>query len=79
MGKTKIQHVPNRSSLYPISFALSSTLENLNIQPKGGYYNTSILGLSKAWFFYLFICDGPIKDSHHPKKKKKSYSHKTYI
>jgi hypothetical protein len=29
------------------------------------------LGLSKAWFFYLFICDGPIKDSHHPKKKKK--------
>jgi hypothetical protein len=79
MGKTKIQHVPNRSSLYPISFALSSTLENVNIQPKGGYYNTSILGLSKAWFFYLFICDGPIKDSHHPKKKKKSYSHKTYI
>jgi hypothetical protein len=48
MGTTKIQHVPDRSSLYPISFALSSTLENLNIQPKGGYYNTSILGLSKA-------------------------------
>jgi hypothetical protein len=48
MGTTKIQHVPNHSSLYPISFALSSTLENLNIQPKGGYYNASILGLSKA-------------------------------
>jgi hypothetical protein len=49
MGTTKTQHVPNHSSLYPISFALSSTLGNLYIQPpKGGYYNISILGLSKA-------------------------------
>jgi hypothetical protein len=29
---------------------MNSPLENLYIQPKGGGYNISILGLSKAWF-----------------------------
>jgi hypothetical protein len=42
------QHVSNSSSLHPIFFALSSTLENLCIQPKGGDYNASILRLFKA-------------------------------
>jgi len=42
------QHVSNSSSLHAIFFALSSTLENLCIQPKGGDYNASILRLFKA-------------------------------
>jgi len=40
--------VPISPSLYPILFALSSTLENLYTQPKGRYYNIFILGLFKA-------------------------------
>jgi hypothetical protein len=58
------QHVSNSSSLYPIFFALSSTLENLHIQPKGGDYNASILRLFNALFYFIFI-DGPIKDAQH--------------
>jgi hypothetical protein len=39
---------------------------NLYEEPKGGDYNKSILGLLKASL--IFLCDGPIKIAHHPKK-----------
>jgi hypothetical protein len=42
------KHVPDSTSLYPISFALSSTFITYTITPKGGDYNRSILGLFKA-------------------------------
>ncbi len=34
------QHLPNCSSLHPIFFAISCTLENLHIWPKGVYFKT---------------------------------------
>jgi len=39
------QHTPNNTSLYPISFALSSILVTYIINPKEEYYNISILKL----------------------------------
>jgi hypothetical protein len=39
------QRVPNNSSLYPISIALSSPLVTYIIIPQGREYNMSILGL----------------------------------
>jgi hypothetical protein len=42
------QHFPNSSSFYPIFFALSFTLENLYVQPKGEGYNMCILEVSNA-------------------------------
>ncbi len=41
-------------------------------QPKGGDYNMSILGPSKAWI--IFFGHGPIKDAYYKwgKKKKKT-------
>jgi hypothetical protein len=62
------QHVPNSSSLYPMSFGLSSNLVTCINQPKWEDYKIFNLGLSKAFFFPNF-CDGPIKYVHHKKKK----------
>jgi hypothetical protein len=45
------QHVPNSSSLYPVSFALSSRV-TYN-EPEGGDYNVSILGLFKSQLIFL--------------------------
>ncbi len=39
---------PKGSWIFPIIFGVSSTLENLYMQAKGGCYNISILRLSKA-------------------------------
>jgi hypothetical protein len=48
--------VPNSSLVSPKFFALSSPLENLYIEPEGGDYNISILGLyNKARFFNFKI------------------------
>ncbi len=41
-------HVPDSTSLYPMSFALSSTFITYIITPKGRDYNTCILGLFKS-------------------------------
>jgi len=65
---------PIASSFYPISFCPKCYSCNLIKQPKGPNYNISILGLSKAWFIYLyFFCDGPFKDAH-PKTKIELWS-----
>jgi len=53
----------------PYSLPLSSILENLYIQPKGGDCNISILGLSKAWFFFLVMSQSKMLNT--PKKNKK--------
>jgi len=50
-----LQHVPNSTSLYFISFALSFTLVTYVTNPKGGDYNISIWVLFKAWI--IFFCD----------------------
>ncbi len=48
------QHLPSSSSLHIISFALSSTLVTYVTDPKAGNRNISMLGLSKAFFFWLW-------------------------
>ncbi len=55
------QHVPNSSSLYPISFALSSPLVTYISSSQGREYNMSILGYfsncTKLFvFFVFFLC-----------------------
>jgi len=61
------QHVPNSSSLYPISFGLSSNLVIYINQPKWEDYKIFNLGLFEAFFF--IFGDGPIKDAHHKRNK----------
>jgi hypothetical protein len=39
-------------------------------RPKGGDYNTSILGQCKAEGLINVFGDGPIKHAHHKRKKK---------
>jgi hypothetical protein len=46
----------------PYPFSLRFTLVTYN-QPKGGDYNTFILGMLKSLIQYF--CDGPIKDARH--------------
>ncbi len=60
MRKRNMQSEELYFSPYP--FPLSSTLVTYN-QPKGGDYNTLILGMLKSSI--NFLCDGPIKDAHH--------------
>jgi hypothetical protein len=71
MGSQSVpQHVPNSSSLYPVSFALSSTLTTKHRQAQRRRDPMiSTLGLSKARYFILFYWDGPIKDAHHKRGK----------
>ncbi len=57
------QHVPIGSSIYRISFALSSTLENVYKQPKVRDYSISILVLSTPFIIIIIICDELIKDA----------------
>jgi hypothetical protein len=56
------QHVPNSFSRYPISFALSSNLENL-------WYSTQRKRLQHIYFgnvqSLIFFYDRLIKDAHH--------------
>ncbi len=47
------QHFPHSSSLYPIFFALSFTLENLYMQPKRHMY----FGIIQSLIIYLFLVD----------------------
>ncbi len=54
------QHVPNSSSLYPISLALSNPMEELTIYP---FWDCPKLD------FIFFGDDRPIKDAHDNKKK----------
>jgi hypothetical protein len=49
------KHVPDSTSLYPISFALSSTFITYIITPKGRDYNTSILEQFKALFNFFVM------------------------
>jgi hypothetical protein len=62
------QHFPHNTSLYFISFALSSTLVTYSTNPKREHYNICILGLSKNLFFFN---DGPITNAHEKRKQKK--------
>ncbi len=61
------QHVPNRTLLYPISFALSSDLVTKITRSKQGHYSICALGMSHLLHF-LGFCDGPIDDANHKKK-----------
>jgi hypothetical protein len=56
------QHVPNSSSLYPIFFAISSTLVTYISSPKEEHTTYLFWDYPKV---DLFFCDGPIKDAHH--------------
>jgi hypothetical protein len=64
------QNVPHNTSIYPISFALSSTLVIYLTMPKGRDYNIFILGQSKPQgLVFKKNCNGPINDAHHKTKK----------
>ncbi len=49
------KHVLNSTSLYPISFALNSTLVPHVTSSKWEDYNISIMGPCKGWFFNFFL------------------------
>ncbi len=73
-SKCVLQHVPNSFSVYPISFAICSILNNQALNwPKGGDYDTYILGQCKAEGLINVFGDGPIKHAHHKRKKKLNF------
>jgi hypothetical protein len=55
-----IPQVLNTTSLYPISFALSSTHATYTSSPKGAVYNVSILRLSKTLINFLLLGQSPM-------------------
>ncbi len=78
-----LQHVPNSTSLYPISFALSYTLVNYISSPKGEECNIStnfvtiqprilfIIIIIIIWVLFWFVCNGYINYARHKRKKNK--------
>jgi len=58
------QHVPNSTTLHPISFAQKFSSCNL----QGETYNISILS---AQSLITIFCDGQIKDAHYQKARRK--------
>ncbi len=67
-----IQYVPNSTSFYPISFALSSTLVTYRSSPKEEDMNIPILGLSKGLIKVYFVMGQskmPITKEGEEKKK----------
>jgi len=60
------QHVPNSTSLYPISITLSTSLVTYIISPKEADYHKYILRQLKA--SYLFS-NWPINDAYHTSEK----------
>jgi hypothetical protein len=60
------QHVPNSNSLYPISFALSSTLVAMYNPPKNRLEYINDQSVQNFWLIFLVM--GPINDTHHKKK-----------
>jgi len=64
------QHVPNSSSLYPISFAISFTLVTYITSPKEEHTTYLFRDYPKV---DLFFCDSPIKDAHHARWGRHNY------